>query len=91
MSDTKSAQLNDMPSQASIITTTPGVCGGDRHIRGTRIPVWGLEAARRSGISNERILAMYPSINREELAAAQTYADSHRDEMDRLIADNENG
>lgn len=84
-------QQADVPILVDCITTTPGVCGGDRHVRGTRIPVWGLEAARRIGISNDRILAMYPSISMQQLLEAQKYADGHRDEMDRLIAENENG
>lgn len=74
-------------AQTSIIET-PGVCGGDRHIRGTRIPVWALEAARREGIDDAVILEMYPTITPEQLAEAMAYADEHADEMDRLIAEN---
>ncbi len=78
-----------MRDVAPDIIDTPGVCGGDRHIRGTRIPVWAVEAARRVGIDDDGILRMYPTINRDQLEAAQEYARSHPDEMDRLIAENQ--
>ena len=44
------------------IESTPGVCGGDPRIAGTRIPVWTLEHYRRLGLSEARILdAFTPS------------------------------
>jgi uncharacterized protein (DUF433 family) len=73
---------------SSCITQTAGVVGGEKHIVGTRIPVWSLEHARRRGIDDDRVLEMYPTIAREQLQAAHSYADLHADEMDRLIAQN---
>jgi uncharacterized protein (DUF433 family) len=35
------------------IERTPGVCGGDACIAGTRIPVWVLEGFRRLGWTEE--------------------------------------
>lgn len=77
-----------MQNAQTDIIETPGVCGGDRHIRGTRIPVWALEAARRAHIDDVAILQMYPTITAEQLAEAHSYADDHVEEMDRLIAEN---
>jgi uncharacterized protein (DUF433 family) len=59
-------------------------------MRGTRIPVWGLEEARRHGIPDATILEMYPSITREDLQAAWDYVASHSDAVDALIASNNN-
>ena len=73
----------------SRIENTPGVCGGVACIRGTRIPVWVLEQAKRVGISNDDILVDYPSLNNDDLLAAWDYVDSHRGEIDDQIASNE--
>lgn len=81
-----------LPSQVGLdsacLLRTVGVVGGEMRVAGTRIPVWSLEDARRRGIRDERVLEMYPSIDRHQLQAAHSYADLHADEMDRLIADN---
>jgi uncharacterized protein (DUF433 family) len=76
-----------MQSGSGYIIATPGVSGGDKHIAGTRIPVWAIEAARRIGIDDGAILEMYPTITRQQLESAKSYADFHVEEMDRLIAD----
>jgi uncharacterized protein (DUF433 family) len=52
------------------IVKTPGVCGGDAHIKGTRVTVWGLEEWRRLGWSNSRILDAYPRLKPDDLDAA---------------------
>ena len=38
------------------IEKTPGVCGGDACITGTRIPIWVLVNARNLGISEAQLL-----------------------------------
>ena len=65
-----------------------GVCGGSTRIVRTRIPVWLLEALRRSGRSEAQLLADYPSLTAEDLTNAWQYARSHREEMEREIAAN---
>lgn len=65
-----------------------GVCGGSARIIRTRIPVWLLEAMRRSGRTDAELLAAYPSLTAEDLANAWNYSRGHRDEMDREIAAN---
>ena len=71
------------------IDHTPGVCGGDACIVRTRIPVWVLENFRRLGWSEAKLLENYPTLHAIDLAEALAYADAHRDEMDRAIAENE--
>lgn len=67
----------------------PGVCGGELCIVRTRIPVWVLEQARRSGVSEADILRAYPTLRAEDLANAWAYIRSHAEEIANQIATNE--
>lgn len=71
------------------IEATPGVCGGDPRIAGTRIPVWGLEESRRLGMTEAEILVDYPSLTASDLVNAWAYVAAHRSEIDEQIAANE--
>lgn len=70
------------------IRRTPGVCGGEACIRMTRIAVWMLEEARRSGVSDADLLSDYPELGEDDLAAAWEYVESRRDEIEAAIAAN---
>ena len=71
------------------IDLTDGVAGGDACIARTRIPVWTLEQARRSGASEAELLRSYPGLRAEDLANAWAYVRAHRDQIDAQIQDNE--
>jgi uncharacterized protein (DUF433 family) len=71
------------------IEATAGVCGGEARVKGTRIPVWLLEQARRVGSSQSELLRAYPMLKPDDLANAWAYAQSHREEIDRQIMQNE--
>ena len=71
------------------IVKTPGVCGGDARIKGTRLSVWGLEEWRRLGWSEARILDAYPQLKPEDLAAAWHYTAQHCDEIDKASRENQ--
>lgn len=63
--------------------STPGVCGGEPCIVGTRIPVWALEQARRLGINEADLLRAYPTLhaddgNRDEPRLQRTVATLQR-------------
>jgi uncharacterized protein (DUF433 family) len=75
-------------SAKTFIRHTPGVCGGEACIRMTRIAVWMLEEARRSRASDAELLADYPDLTPEDLAAAWQYVASHSDEIDMAIKAN---
>jgi uncharacterized protein (DUF433 family) len=75
--------------QASNIVRTPGVCGGSARIIRTRIPIWVLEQFRRLGTTEADILKAYPSLRAIDLVEAWRYADSHVEEIDREIRENE--
>jgi len=74
---------------SSSIAKTTGVCGGSACIRSTRIPVWSLVVWRHQGVSDSRLLEMYPSLNQDDLDAAWLYYGSHSDEIDADIQSNE--
>ncbi len=71
-----------------VIRRTAGVCGGEACIRMTRIAVWMLEEARRSGVSDAELLSDYPDLNEDDLAAAWHYVGEHGDEIASVIAAN---
>jgi uncharacterized protein (DUF433 family) len=71
------------------IESTPGVCGGDPRIAGTRIPVWTLEQSRRLGMSEADILRAYPALRAADLVSAWAYVEAHADEIELQIRDNE--
>jgi len=70
------------------IYSTPGVCGGDPCVRRMRLPVWLLEEGRRNGATEEYFLEAYPDLTREDLANAWAYVAAHREEIERLIREN---
>jgi uncharacterized protein (DUF433 family) len=76
-------------STAPAISKTPNVCGGSACVRSTRIPVWILVVWRRQGVSDSRILEMYPSLTQDDLNAAWSYDSRNRDEIDSDIQSNE--
>jgi uncharacterized protein (DUF433 family) len=70
------------------IVATPGICGGDARISGTRIPVWVLEQARRLRIPSVDILADYLVLSCKDLEMAWDYAARHRAEISDQIRQN---
>jgi uncharacterized protein (DUF433 family) len=71
------------------ITKTPGICGGEACIAGTRIAVWLLVEARRLGIHEAQILQDYPHISAADLVNAWVYADAYNEEIEIAIRANE--
>jgi uncharacterized protein (DUF433 family) len=55
------------------IESTPGVCGGEPRIAGTRIPVRTLEQYRRLGLTEAQILDAYPGLRAADLINAWAY------------------
>lgn len=52
------------------IEKTPAVCGGRACVAGKRLPVWGLEEARRLGATEAELLTRYPTLSAAQLASA---------------------
>ena len=72
------------------IEKTPGICGGDARIAGTRIPVWLLVAFRDEGMTDAELLQNYPSLSVEDLTHAWKYATVHSQEIAAAIRANGN-
>src|SRR5205809_7381820 len=70
------------------IEKTAGVCGGSACVAGTRIPVWGLEEARRQGATEAQLLLNYQGLRAENLAQAWAYVERHQAEIDQDIREN---
>jgi uncharacterized protein (DUF433 family) len=81
--------VSDLGEAFPGIETRPGVSGGEPCIVRTRIPVWLLEQARRLGTSEADLLKAYPTLRAQDLANAWNYVQSHRDEIDQQIVENE--
>ena len=73
----------------ALIEKTPGVCGGDARIAGTRIPVWLLVAYRQDGASDADLLEAYPNLTESDLGNVWVYAENHPEELAAAIARNE--
>lgn len=65
------------------------VCGGEAYIVRTRIPVWLLENARRNGVTEQVLLAAYPTLRAEDVVNARNYARAHATEINLQISDND--
>ena len=66
-----------------------GVIGGDPCIAGTRIPVWLLVTARKTGSNEADLLKAYPLLRAQDLRNAWAFYSSNRVEIDQQIAENE--
>lgn len=71
------------------IEKTPGICGGDACISGTRIPLWVLINARNLGISEAQLLKDYPTLSATDLANAWVYATVYPEEIATAIGEND--
>lgn len=82
-------RTNLTPLVLTAVTKSPGICGGDACVSGTRVPVWVLEQARQLGMKNSDILEDYPSITWAQLLSAWQYAEENRAEIEAQIRENE--
>ncbi len=74
-----------IPGSSGRIQRTPGICGGEACVGMTRIAVWMLEEARRSGVGDLDLLKDYPGLSVFDLEAAWKYVETHRDEIEQAI------
>ena len=95
MSPTEKLQLlqliaRDLGSATPGVESTPGICGGEARIAGTRIPVWVLVQFRKLGTSEAEILRAYPTLRAEDLANAWAYYRANKALVEEQILENEN-
>ena len=70
------------------IRRTPGVSGGEACVGLTRVSVWMLEEARRTGVKDADLLKDYPGLSVNDLESAWKYVDSNPVEIDAAIRRN---
>ena len=56
------------------ITRDPAICGGDAVVTGTRVTVRTILASLAEGMSDEDILADFPTLNQDALRAVIAFA-----------------
>jgi uncharacterized protein (DUF433 family) len=71
------------------VEKTPGVCGGDARISGTRIPVWQLVEARNLGVPEAQLLIDFPRLTAQNLVDAWIYENENPEEISAAIHENE--
>ena len=76
-------------AETTWIEHTPDVCGGDARIRATRYTVHGLVQWKQMGLSDERILEHHPDLTPADLQAAWWYYETHRDEIEQALLEEE--
>ena len=73
----------------TLITSTPGTCGGRPRIAGTRITVRRVVFLADDGATPEQITQEYPHITVAQVHAALAYYHANREELDRQFASEE--
>lgn len=66
----------------SPVVSTPGICGGQPRIAGTRIPLWTLAAYWSQKVSDSELLRFFPHLDAGQIKAAQDYYLVHQREID---------
>jgi len=94
MSPTEKLQLlqliaRDLGGVTVGIESTPGICGGEPRIVGTRIPVWVLVQFKKLGTTEAEILRAYPTLRAEDLTNAWAYYRTHKSAIEEQILENE--
>lgn len=56
------------------ITSDPAICGGEHVVTGTRVTVRTVLASLAEGMTDEEILADYPTLDRNALRAVIAFA-----------------
>ena len=66
----------------SMLTRTPGICGGRIRIDGTRITVHRIATLYRQGQTAEDMAQTYPDLSLGKIYAALAYYPANRDPID---------
>src|SRR5262245_12664062 len=78
------------PRMTDDIVKTPGVCGGQPRIAGTRIKVKHVFTwVERMGMTPAQVVAEYPHLTLAQVYAALAYYWSHQEEIQKDIEDEE--
>ena len=70
-----------------MVKKTPGVAGGCACLRDTRIAVWTIISLKNQGADEAELSLDFPGLTSFDFLAAQAYYQTHRDEIDTIVAD----
>jgi len=70
----------------SLITQSPGICGGRLRIAGTGVSVRRIVGWYKLGLTPEEIATEIPHLDLAQVHAALAYYHANRDEMDAAMA-----
>lgn len=73
----------------TLLVRTPGTCGGDLRIDGTRITVKQIAVWFKQGYTAEEITDMYPHLTLAQVYAALAYYHANRAEVEAELAEEE--
>lgn len=70
-------RMERLAAARELVESDPEFLGGVPVVRGTRVPVHDVAASVAAGLSMERILAAYPSLDADQVALATIYAEAN--------------
>jgi uncharacterized protein (DUF433 family) len=70
-------RLERLSAAREMVVSDPEVLGGLPVVRGTRVPVHDVAASVAAGISTNRIIAAYPSLDANKIELATIYAEAN--------------
>lgn len=73
------------------VVSTPGICGGQPRIAGTRIPVWTLATYWSQKVPDGELLWFFPQLNAGQIRAAKDYYLAHQREIDAAAREQASG
>jgi uncharacterized protein (DUF433 family) len=76
------------PGVAQIVRV-PGICGGEPTVSGTRVPVRSVVIQWKYYQDFDRVQRAFPRLDVPAIQAALAFYESHREEIDHLIEENE--
>jgi uncharacterized protein (DUF433 family) len=71
----------------TLITRTPGTCGGRPHVAGRRLSVQQIAVLTKEGLSPQEIAQEYEGLTLAQVHAALAYYHANLDEIEADIAD----
>lgn len=70
-------RMDRLAAARAMVVSKPELLGGAPVVRGTRVPVHDIAVSVTAGLSTDRILAAYPSLNVEKIELATIYAEAN--------------
>ena len=77
------------PMSYRYVVRSPGICGGQPILRGTRVPVRAVVGYHKLGLSVDEILAGLPHVTPAQVYEALSYYHDHVDEIEQGIQENQ--